>query len=152
MDTRSPQQRRRIMQSVGTRDTGPEMAVRRLLFRAGFRFRVGVKSLPGTPDIVLSARRKILFVHGCFWHGHGCAKGKPPRSRPEYWLPKIAGNRERDAKNVLKLNQLGWDVMVVWQCEVSDPDGLLQRLTDFVCEPCSSQKNDRLSGRNDLAS
>ena len=131
-DTRSPEQRRRIMQSVGTRDTGPEMVVRRLLHRLGYRYRLHRRDLPGTPDIVLPGRRKIILVHGCFWHGHGCKKGRLPKSKPEYWGPKIARNRERDAEKQRALRDLGWDVLAVWQCEVADEAILAERLTQFL--------------------
>lgn len=119
-DTRTPDQRRRIMQSVGVRDTGPERIVRSALHKAGFRFRLHRRDLPGKPDIVLPAKRLVVFVHGCFWHGHGCAKGKLPKSRLEYWRPKIAANAERDQRNVRDLAKLGWKSLIVWQCETSD--------------------------------
>lgn len=131
-DTRSPDQRRRIMQSVRTKDTGPEWIVRRLLHRQGYRFRLHSRHLPGRPDIVLPSRRIAIFVHGCFWHGHECRKGRLPKSRLEYWQPKIAANRHRDTKNVKELAALGWRVMVVWQCETREVDRLLGSLVAFI--------------------
>lgn len=131
-DTRSPEQRRRIMQSVKTKDTGPELTVRRALFAAGYRFRLHRRDLPGSPDIVLPGRRKAIFVHGCFWHGHGCSKGKAPKSRPEYWTPKIAANRQRDRRNIRALRALGWEVYTVWQCDLRDIPSLLHRLGIFL--------------------
>jgi len=131
-DTRSPEQRRRIMQSVQTKDTGPELTLRRALFAAGYRFRLHRRDLPGSPDIVFPGRRKVIFVHGCFWHGHGCTKGQPPKSRKEYWLPKIEANRERDHRNVEELQRLGWSVRVVWQCELRDPMALFDSLGIFL--------------------
>ena len=96
MDTRTPEQRRRIMQAVKSRNTGPEMIVRRLLHGMGYKYQLYRKDLPGKPDIALASRRKAIFVHGCFWHGHSCPKGRLPKSRLDYWQPKLAKNRERD--------------------------------------------------------
>src|SRR5579871_243515 len=110
-DTRTREQRRRIMQSVRTKDTGPELELRRLLFSLGFRYRLHDKKLPGRPDIVLRGRRKAIFVHGCFWHAHGCKKGRPPKSREDYWEPKLRANCERDLLHVRALEELGWDVL-----------------------------------------
>lgn len=132
MDTRTPEQRRRIMRSVKQKDTGPELAVRRLLYGHGYRYRLHRKDLPGRPDIALGPRRKAIFVHGCFWHGHGCAKGGLPKSRLNYWGPKIEKNKERDRRNLRDLEALGWDVMTIWQCEISDTEALWRRLQDFV--------------------
>lgn len=131
-DTRTPEQRRRIMQSVGTRDTAPEWKVRRALFAAGYRYRLHRRELPGSPDIVFPARKKAILVHGCFWHSHGCSKGKAPKSRMEYWEPKLTANKARDTRNLRDLRALGWDVLVVWQCEVADSGPLLKRLTGFL--------------------
>ena len=132
VDTRWPEQRRRIMQSVKTKDTGPELTVRRALYVAGYRFRLHRKDLPGRPDIVLPGRRKAIFVHGCFWHGHGCAKGRGSKSRLEYWGPKLEANRERDTRNRNALIDLGWDVLTLWQCELSDTEALNERLRRFL--------------------
>lgn len=145
MDTRSPEQRRRIMQSVGTKNTGPELTVRRLLHRLGYRFRLHPKHLPGRPDIALPGRRKAIFVHGCFWHGHGCQKGRAPKSKLEYWGPKLEANRERDARKEGELRALGWDVATVWQCQTEDAESLQATLGEFLGQP---GKNDRhVSGR-----
>lgn len=122
------------MQAVGSKDTKPEMTVRRLLHAMGYRFRLHRKDLPGRPDIVLPKYRKAIFVHGCFWHAHGCAKGRPPKSRQEYWLPKLEQNVERDRTKEEQLSALGWDVYVVWQCEMKDLDALAERLRAFVDE------------------
>src|SRR5690242_16007851 len=131
-DTRSPEQRRRIMQSVKTRDTGPELTVRRLLHRLGYRYRLNAKNLPGRPDIVFPSKMKAIFVHGCFWHSHGCSKGQAPKSRLDYWEPKLRANRERDAAQILALNSLGWTVLTVWQCETADPERMRAKLVDFM--------------------
>src|SRR5712664_2810518 len=99
-DTRTKEQRSRIMKSVGTYHTGPELTVRRLLHRLGYRYRLHRRDLPGRPDIVFPGRRKAIFIHGCFWHGHDCSKGKLPKSRTEYWTAKIRANQDRDARAV----------------------------------------------------
>lgn len=134
-DTRTPEQRRRIMQSVGQKATKPEMALRRLLHGRGYRYRVNQRRLPGTPDLVFPRRRCVIFVHGCFWHGHGCAKGKAPKSRLDYWGPKIARNRERDRAVAESLEKQGWRVMTVWQCEVGETDALWKRTVEFLGPP-----------------
>ena len=132
MDTRTPEQRRHIMKSVGSKDTGPELAVRRLLHGMGYRYRLHRKDLPGRPDIVLGPRRKAIFVHGCFWHGHDCPKGRLPKSRLDYWRPKVDKNRERDRTKEEQLKSLGWNVLTIWQCETKDLEALTARLQDFV--------------------
>ena len=135
-DTRSPKQRRRIMQSVGQKDTGPELVVRRAAHRLGYRFRLHRKDLAGRPDLIFPRLRKAILVNGCFWHGHeGCRKGKPPKSRFEYWGPKISANKERDAMVVEQLTRDGWAVLTVWQCETTDPVALSTRLKDFLVSP-----------------
>jgi DNA mismatch endonuclease, patch repair protein len=101
MDTRTPDQRSRIMQAVKQKDTGPELLLRRALHRLGYRYRTHAKDLPGRPDLVFASRKKVIFVHGCFWHGHDCSKGRLPKSRPEYWIPKIEANKARDERVVL---------------------------------------------------
>ena|ERR1051326_453090 len=131
MDTRTPQQRRRIMQSVKSRDTGPELVVRRAAHGLGLRFRLHRCGLPGKPDLVLAKHRVAILVHGCFWHGHGCAKGRLPKSRVEFWGPKIERNRSRDASVIAQLENAGWRVLTVWQCETKDRDALKNRLVRF---------------------
>lgn len=135
MDTRTPEQRRRIMQSVGQKNTGPELAVRRIAHGLGYRFRLHRRDLPGTPDLVFSSRRKVVFVHGCFWHGHGCAKGRLPRSREDYWGPKIERNKERDEQACAELRATGWDVMTVWQCEAKESGKIVEKLVTFLGPP-----------------
>lgn len=131
MDTRTPEQRRRIMQAVGTKDTKPEMIVRRALYAMGYRYRLHLKDLPGKPDIVFPGRKKAIFVHGCFWHWHGCPKGQLPKSRLDYWKPKLEANVARDRAKIEELKKGGWRVLVVWQCETRDTD-LTTRLVEFV--------------------
>ncbi|MGD7193419.1 very short patch repair endonuclease [Ralstonia pseudosolanacearum] len=127
-DRLNPEQRRHLMQQVKGKDTKPEMIVRSLLHRLGYRFRLHRKDLPGTPDVVFPSRRLALFVHGCFWHGHGCRIGQLPKSRLDYWGPKIAANRNRDACKEAALEEAGWRVAVVWQCELADLEALTARL------------------------
>lgn len=123
------------MQAVGTKDTGPEWAVRRALHTRGFRYRLHAKELPGRPDVVLPKWKSAIFVHGCFWHGHDCPKGSPPKSKLEYWGPKLAANRARDAVRAVELERLGWRVLVVWQCETKDEAALAEKLTGFLAQP-----------------
>lgn len=132
VDTRSREQRRRIMQAVGTKNTGPEWIVRRLLHSAGYRYRLYARELPGKPDLVFPRRRVAIFVHGCFWHSHGCSKGQPPKSKLDYWGPKLESNRLRDERQRRQLEELGWRVLTVWQCETKEEHMLLQRLVNFL--------------------
>jgi DNA mismatch endonuclease (patch repair protein) len=106
----------------------PEVRVRSLLHSMGYRFRLHRKELPGTPDIVFPSRQVAVFVHGCFWHGHGCRIGKLPKSRLEYWRPKIFANRTRDRRKEVSLAASGWRVLTVWQCELKDLEQLAVRL------------------------
>lgn len=132
MDRLSTERRSWLMGRVGTKDTAPEMIVRRLLHGNGYRYRLHVGSMAGKPDIVLPSRRSVVFVHGCFWHGHGCKIGRLPKSRPEFWGPKIARNRDRDADAQRKLKGLGWRVLTVWQCETKDLSKLGRKLDRFL--------------------
>jgi len=120
------------MQSVKTKNTGPETAVRKSLFALGYRFRLHRKDLPGSPDIVFPSHKKVIFVHGCYWHGHDCSKGRAPKSRNDYWVPKIETNKARDLRNLNRLEELGWGTHVVWQCELRDMDAVLTRLGNFL--------------------
>ena len=132
MDTRSLVQRRKIMQAVKPKNTSPEIAVRRLLFSRGYRYRVHYQKLPGKPDIAFPSRRKAIFVHGCFWHGHDCSKGQPPKSNQDYWLPKLQANTTRDHKKTAEIKEMGWEVLIVWQCEIANKEALVGRLEDFL--------------------
>jgi DNA mismatch endonuclease (patch repair protein) len=136
-DTRTKEQRSRIMKSVGARDTGPELTVRRILHRLGYRYRLHRGDLPGRPDIVFPGRRKAIFIHGCFWHGHDCSKGKLPKSRTEYWVAKIKTNQERDARVVARLEHAGWQTLSVWQCELKQLDAIVRVLRKFLGPPSS---------------
>lgn len=128
----APETRRRML-AVRGRDTAPELRVRRLLHAMGYRFRLHRKDLPGTPDVVLPRHRKIVFVHGCFWHGHEeCKRATLPVNNASTWMAKIEGNRRRDQRNLDALSALGWDVLVVWECEVRDAPRLEERLRAFL--------------------
>lgn len=116
VDVHSPEQRAANMRAVRNKDTSPEITVRRLLFARGFRFRLHVRSLPGSPDIVLAKHKVVVFVHGCFWHGHGCHLFKVPSTRTDFWLSKIQGNRDRDYRDATNLLTTGWRVLTIWEC------------------------------------
>ena len=121
------------MACIGKADTRPEMLVRRLVHAMGYRFRLHVRGLPGNPDIVLPRHRKVILVHGCFWHRHDCPDGrKLPRSKPEYWGPKLERNRRRDEATVGRLRDLGWDVLVVWECHARQQDVVGEQLQTFL--------------------
>ena len=131
-DNRTQQQRSANMRAVRGRNTAPELLIRSTLHRLGYRFRLHRRDLPGTPDIVLPGRRRAIFVHGCFWHGHECPRGSLPTSNLDFWRPKIAKNRERDASAQDHLHQQGWGVLTVWECETKDKDRLTERLRRFL--------------------
>ena len=120
------------MSSVASRDTGPEIKVRRMLHRKGYRYRLHNKGLPGSPDIVFQQRKKVIFVHGCFWHGHGCKLGKLPKSKTEYWKPKIDANKKRDKRNLQELERLGWKALVIWQCKLKDESQVYEETRTFL--------------------
>ena len=126
------------MQSVKTKNTAPEVEVRKHLFALGYRFRLHRKDLPGSPDIVLPGRKKVVFIHGCYWHGHNCSKGRLAKSNTDYWGSKIEVNKERDKKNISAIRELGWNAEVVWQCELKDMDAVLTRLGIFLGPPTNS--------------
>jgi len=132
IDRVSEKTRSYIMSREGSKDTGPEMTVRRMLHRLGYRYRLHRGDLPGSPDLVFRKRRKVVFVHGCFWHGHDCRGGRLPESKADYWLPKIAANRKRDAACIARLEALGWDSFVVWQCRLREPARLRSRLVAYL--------------------
>jgi DNA mismatch endonuclease (patch repair protein) len=125
--------RSEIMSRIGGKDTAPELRVRRMLHALGFRFRLHRDDLPGKPDIVLPRHRKILFIHGCFWHGHpGCPRSALPTTNRPFWEKKISGNRTRDRRVRGELRKLGWDVLVLWQCKLKDTQALADRLATFL--------------------
>lgn len=132
-DVFTPAERSAVMAAVKGRGTKPEMIVRRLVHALGYRYRLHRKDLPGKPDLVFAGRRAVIFVHGCFWHGHDCARGaREPKQNAAYWAAKIARNRERDAANAVALCQAGWRVLTVWECEMKDRTALAARLQGFL--------------------
>ncbi len=131
-DTLSVAQRSELMSRVRNKNSKAEIAVRSLIHSLGFRFRLHERKLPGRPDIVLPRLKKVVFVNGCFWHRHDCALGRLPKSRLDFWVPKLNGNRERDEANRIALTGLGWDLMVVWECQIKDVDALRERLAAFL--------------------
>jgi len=128
-----PEKRRAIMQSVRGKDTKPEIAVRRLVHSLGYRYRLHVRSLPSCPDLVFPARRKVILVHGCFWHRHDCRKGRSlPATRTSFWRTKLEANKVRDASNRRKLNRLGWKTLVIWECQIRKIALLETRIHKFL--------------------
>ena len=137
MNRRAPKTRRENMQAIRSKDTKPEMVVRRLVHRMGYRYRLHRRDLPGRPDLVFSGKKKIIFVHGCFWHQHpdeNCKVAHRPQSNKEYWEPKLQRNQERDRQNQIALEALGWGVLVLWECELKDETLLMGRLDNFLSE------------------
>lgn len=132
-DFLTPEKRSELMRKVKTQDTAPEMAVRKILYSLGYRYRLHDTRLPGKPDIVFKKWRKIIFVHGCFWHGHnGCKKSTLPKTARIFWKTKIQNNKKRDLRDITLLRQLGWDIFVVWECETRDLSTLTKRLVVFM--------------------
>lgn len=132
-DNLSVEDRKRTMRSVRSQGTKPELTVRRLAFKSGFRYRLNRKDLPGKPDLVFPKLHKVVFVHGCFWHGHDCKAGaKRPKTNTDYWDSKLRRNRERDLLHYQQLSDLGWRYLVVWECETRDLTMLEGKLLAFL--------------------
>jgi len=145
MDKLDPTRRSENMRRIRSKDMKPELVVRSLAHQLGFRFRLHRRELPGSPDLVFPRHRKIVFVHGCFWHQHsGCREGRVPNTRKEYWEPKLARNRERDNANLAALGQAGWSTLVIWECETNNTEALATRLRSFLDLATSAR---RRSGR-----
>lgn len=133
MDKLSSERRSWVMSRVKSKHTKPELVVRRLVFGMGYRYRLHDKKLQGHPDLVFPGRKKVIFVNGCFWHGHlGCRLGKLPKTRVEFWEEKIQRNRARDIQNIAALEASGWRVLTVWQCELKNSEMLASRLNEFI--------------------
>lgn len=123
------------MSLVRARDTKPELRVRRLIHRMGYRYRLHRQSLPGKPDLVFGPRRKLVFVHGCFWHRHDdpdCRLARLPKSRTDFWLPKLEGNKARDERAAIELRKLGWDALVIWECQTTNEDVMRRTISQFL--------------------
>lgn len=135
MDTLTTEQRSLRMSKVRATDTKPEWIVRRLAYGLGYRYRLHVRALPGTPDLVFRRSRRVIFVHGCFWHRHrsrGCKLARLPKSQVSFWLTKLEANRSRDARNARALRRAGWSVLTVWECELSDSSKVERRIQKFL--------------------
>lgn len=134
VDRLTPERRSWLMGRVRQKDTKPEMVVRRLAHALGYRFRLHRRDLPGRPDLVFPRRRKIVFVHGCFWHRHGCRKTTTPKSNAEFWLAKFERNVERDRAAIKALEGSGWHVKTIWECETKDIEALTREIEDFLSD------------------
>lgn len=134
MDRLTPEHRSWLMSRIRGKDTKPELYVRRMVHAEGYRYRLHRKSLPGSPDLVFPGRKKVIFVHGCFWHQHGCKMSKMPKTRPEYWFEKFERNRMRDEKNRLELEDLEWQVLIVWECETKRYEQLKSVILRFLAQ------------------
>lgn len=123
------------MRRIRSKNTKPELALRRLIYGLGYRYRLHGGDLPGKPDIVFPSRRKVIFMHGCFWHRHSdetCRLARLPKSRHEFWIPKLEGNRQRNIADQARLQEMGWDVMIVWECQLLDMNVLRERVQGFI--------------------
>ena len=134
-DKLTPVRRSANMAAIRSKNTSPELIVRRLVYALGYRYRLHRKDLPGKPDLVFGPRRKVIFVHGCFWHMHpkaNCLDARYPKSNTHYWSPKLTRNMARDAENARKLRAMGWRVLVIWECETRDLGRIKQRVVKFL--------------------
>ena len=124
--------RSEMMAAVHSKDTQPEMIIRRYVHSMGYRYRLHRADLPGKPDLVFGPKKKVIFVHGCFWHQHGCKGSHLPKSNTDYWEPKLSRNIKRDAENMLKLIDNGWSAIIIWECELKDMDLVKKKIRDFL--------------------
>jgi DNA mismatch endonuclease (patch repair protein) len=131
-DKIDPARRSANMRAIRSRNMKPEMIVRKLVYCMGYRYRLHRPDLPGKPDLVFSSRKKIIFVHGCFWHSHECGMAHKPKSNLDYWVSKLARNKERDTENIEKLEMRSWQVCIVWECETKNDETLKQKLLYFL--------------------
>jgi len=133
VDNLSREQRKKTMSLVRDKDTKPEMTVRKLVHSIGYRYRLHRKNLPGCPDLVFPSRNKVIFVHGCFWHGHDCRGGRNrPSSNESYWTKKLKRNIQRDAENLRKLKELDWNSMIIWECEIKNREVITRKIHRFL--------------------
>lgn len=133
MDTLTRVQRSKRMALIRGKDTKPELLVRQIARSCGYRFRLHASDLPGKPDLVFTKRRKVIFIHGCFWHRHpGCALARLPKSKLDFWLPKLTENRRRDLRNIARLRKQNWNVSVIWECQLKKPLALERRIRNFL--------------------
>lgn len=135
MDTMSRTERSKRMSLIRSKDTKPEILVRKIIFAEGFRYRLHGKSLPGRPDIVFQRLHKVIFVHGCFWHRHSrCKLARLPKSKVNFWEPKLTANRNRDVSNARKIRKAGWRILTIWECEMKNTSRLRRKLIEFLSE------------------
>ncbi len=133
MDSLSRKKRSEIMARVRAKNTRPELRVRKLVFALGYRYRLHDRNLPGCPDLVFGASKKVIFVHGCFWHRHArCVLARLPKSRLDFWLPKLEGNKSRDQRNRRALARRGWQVLTIWECQLKNSESLNDKITRFL--------------------
>jgi DNA mismatch endonuclease (patch repair protein) len=133
MDVLTPEQRQRCMASISGKNTKPELIVRKLLYSLGYRYRLHYANLPGKPDLVFPGKRKVILIHGCFWHRHDCKKGNSmPSKSSEFWRKKLADNASRDNRNISELKKLGWEVLVIWECQIKDLQSLVINLHYYL--------------------
>jgi DNA mismatch endonuclease (patch repair protein) len=146
MDKLTPDRRSENMRQIRGKNTAPELAIRKLCRAIGFPgYRIHRKDLPGKPDLAWIGRKQAIFVHGCFWHGHDCSEGsRKPKSNRGYWIPKIEHNQQRDAENIAALRATGWNVLVIWECEINEQGRLSKRLQQFLS---ANTPNNRSGGR-----
>ena len=135
MDVFSKEKRSDIMSRVGSKNTKPERIVRSILHNAGYRYRLHRRDLPGSPDVVLPKHKRVIYVHGCFWHGHkGCPRSKRPNSNVDFWEKKLDGNIQRDRINLRRISEMGWSALIIWSCEIRNREELLDKLLHFMSE------------------
>lgn len=135
MDKISPARRSNNMRHIRSSNTKPEITVRKILYSLGYRYRLHKKDLPGKPDLVFAKRKKIIFIHGCFWHQHNlttCLDSKIPKSNKQYWNQKLKNNAQRDIRNQMALKELGWDILIIWECEIKNDKKLIKRMQKFL--------------------
>lgn len=131
-DPLSPAERSYRMSLIKSKNTKPEILVRKIVFSLGYRYRIHYTKLPGKPDICFLKKRKVIFINGCFWHGHNCINGKKPKSNIEYWNKKIESNKDRDEKNKLFLSNLGYQFLEIWECELKDKNIVREKIINFL--------------------
>lgn len=147
VDSLTPEQRSERMSRIRAKDSKVEMVVRRTVHGMGFRYRLHAANLPGKPDLIFPRRKKVIFVHGCFWHRHDCKLGRVPKSRLDFWLPKLDKNKERDRANREALTALGWECLTIWECEINNKEALGARLKQFLGrEQCGQSSCSREPG------
>ncbi|MGZ8910679.1 MAG: very short patch repair endonuclease [Methylococcaceae bacterium] len=133
VDKVTPEKRSWMMARIRSQNTAPEIKLRKLIFSMGFRYRLHYKGLPGRPDIIFPGKKKVIFMHGCFWHGHpNCRASKLPQTRKDFWESKIHTNKERDKRNIMELEKLNWKVLVVWQCELKNLSNIQEIIRLFL--------------------